>query len=104
MPQQYLAAFIISSFPLLILILLGNRQVTLPEIDFFLYNTWRDLHCANRIAMLLVGLFDGDVDGVDMGGTYGVVQAFANSSYELMLAHSSSIQSSWSGFLLFTWP
>ena len=64
------------------LILLGNRQATFPEIVLSLC---RDLYCVHRIAMLLlVGLVDGggDGDGVDAGGTYSV-----KSCYCLLIAY-----------------
>ena len=47
------------------------------------------------VMLLLVGLVDGDGDGVGVGGTYGVAQAFAASSSELTLIHSSSFHFSW---------
>ena len=50
-------------------ILLGKWRATFSEMDLLLCSTWRELHCVNRIAMLLlVGLIVGGIngDGVDM--------------------------------------
>ena len=60
----YLAAFIVPSFPWLMVILLGNWRATFPEIDFSLCSTWRELQCVNQFAtLLLVGLIVGGIDG-----------------------------------------
>lgn len=68
-----------------------NWWATFVEMDFSLCSTWRELHCVNRIAMLLlVGLVVGGIngDGVD-------VYVFPVSLSKETLTHSSSIQSSW---------
>ena len=92
----YFIAFIIPSFPLLMVILLGNWQATFPDMDFSLCSTWRELYCVNRIALLLlVGLVVGGIDGDSVD-----IHASPASSSAETLTHSSSVQSSLLGFLL----
>ena len=93
----HFTAFII---PLLMVILLGNRRATFPEMDFSLWSTCSKLHCVNLMAMLLlVGLIVGGIDGDGVG-----FHALPASSSAETFIHSSSVHSSWFGFLLSTCP
>ena len=97
---MYCIAVIIPSFPWLIVICRGNCRATFPEMDFSLWSTCSELHCVNLMAMLLlVGFVVGVSDGDGVG-----VHALPASSSAATFIHSSSVHSSWFGFLLSTWP
>ena len=86
----YFTTFIIPSFPLLMVISLGNRRPTFTKMDFSLWSTWSELHCVNLMAMLLlVGFIIGGGDGDDVGFRF----LPASSSAETFI-HSSSVHSS----------